>query len=379
MAARLRSAIPDRSGRGLVLAAAVGGMVGALSVLAAGTYGGFWTHSTRIMETVLPTSPAVSLADAGGVQSAWGTIDAAVAPSVVALTVQSSEGTQTGSGVVFATLANGKSYVLTDRSTLQPAEQAEDLERIRVSFLSGTTATGRLVGDDPISHLAVVEVTSPDGNLAAATGSVADLTDADPVLAVAARPNGSISSGSVSGDDRTVALADGSDIDGLIAVSMPGLTSGGSGGPLMDQNGHVVGITLALNPTSPADQGLTFAVPIDEAVKVATQMINGQSVTHPWLGVRNASDLPPAMAQQLGIGGGVQAPLVVPGSPASRAGLAANDVVTSFEGQAVRTTGQLMAAVQTCSPGRSVKIGYVHAGVARTAWVTLATQPSGTG
>src|SRR5439155_17079435 len=127
--------------------------------------------------------------------------------------------------------------------------------------------------------------------------------------------------GSVTAEDRAVDVTGGTTMQGLIGVSGPPLPSGAAGGPLVDDQGRVVGVTLNLSPVNAADQDLTYAVPVDVAMHVVQQMLAGNALTHPWLGVTSASDITTAVAAQYGLPGGAQVEQVAPGSPASQLGL----------------------------------------------------------
>lgn len=369
---RIRPAWPARSTLG---AAVLGGVIGALVVAVVGTVTGFWPRGTTIVQSVLPSSPTVSLAEASAGTSNWTAVDDAVAPSVVSVTVDGPSGLQQGSGLVLISVPNNRAFIVTDRAIFSPAESAGYTGTIDVTFLTGSTDKGRLIGQDPLTDLAVVEVDNAPGSVAAVTGTVADLTDANSVLAVGARTVPSLSTGSVSGEDRTVPLSNGTDIDDLIALAMPTLSPAASGGPLLDQYGRVVGITIGLNPTDAADQALTFAVPIDEAVRVASQIIDSQPVTHPWTGIRDAADVPPLMAHRLGLSGGVQAGEVAAGSPADQAGINADDIITSFGGKPVSSAGQLISYVANCEPGGSVVVTYLHGGQSKQTVLQIGSEP----
>ena len=119
----------------------------------------------------------------------------------------------------------------------------------------------------------------------------------------------------------------------------------------MDQAGQVVGITVGLDPADPTDQDLIFAVPIDEAVNVTEEILGGQQLTHPWLGISNTVDLTPTVAQELGLPGGARPQSVAPNSPASRIGLTPRDIITSFDGHQVTSAGALTRCLPSASPG----------------------------
>lgn len=348
--------------RGTWAVALIAGLVGATAATGIGMASGLWPQQTTVVRTVQPATSSVSLADIGPEPTNWTAVDDSVAASVVTVSVDGSAGPQIGSGIVFLQSGGGSAYVVTDRSLFAEGEDMGYIGTIQVTFLSGTTLRARLLGEDRPSGLAVLDIAGAAQAVPAALGSIADLQEAQQVLAVGSRSAPSVSTGSISSEDHTVRLADGSDIDSLLAVSMPPLSATASGGPLLNQFGQVVGVTLSLDPIDPADRQFTFAVPIDEVSRVTTELIDGVPVSHPWIGVSDAGDLPSTMAHQLGLDGGVQVGTVVAGSPALAAGLRADDVITSMDGRPVVSTGALLAQITSCTPGRTVALTYVHAG-----------------
>lgn len=358
--------------------AVAAGLVGALAASGVGVASGWWDHQTTIVRSVAPTTPSVSLDEVAGSPSNWAAVEESVAASVVSVSVNGPAGPQQGSGLVMLGTTGQKAFIVTDRSLFVPDMAAGYQGSVTVTFLSGVQARATLIGEDPLSGLAVLEVPDPARDVPAAGGSVANMREADPVLAVGARmlTGGSLSIGSVSGEDRTVSLTDGTDMYNLIAVTMPPMTPQATGGPLLDQYGRVVGVTVNVNTADTTDQEVTFAVPIDVVDRVVTQMISGQKVTHAWLGVSNAEDVPSTMAHQLGLTGGVEAGQVAPGSPASRAGIGAHDIITAFNGKPLTSTGTLVSTLARLDPGAKVSLTYLHNGRSYATTVQLAQEPA---
>ena len=238
--------------------ALVAGIVGAVAASGVGMMTGVFEQQTTVVHSVIPSAPTVTLASATASGVDWSSVDDVIASSVVQIQVTSASGPATGSGLLLEP-GNGESYVVTDSSLVAGASG------IQVSFVSGDQYRGRLVGSDPLSGLALVAVAVPAwANIFPQLGTVASLRLANPVLAVGARSDApaSVFSGSVTAEDREVDVAGGSTMENLIAVSgsspLPALASGG---PLVDQQGQVVGITVSLDPTNTSDQGLVFVVP----------------------------------------------------------------------------------------------------------------------
>jgi S1-C subfamily serine protease len=300
-------------------------------------------------------------------------VDDAIAPSVVEIQVTTASGPATGSGVVFEP-GSGETYIVTDSALVSGATA------IQVSFVAGQQYHGQVVGADPLSGLAIVAVAAPTWEASfPPLGTVATLRLANPVLALGARANApaSVFSGSIAAEDREVDLTGGSTMENVIAVSGSSpLPNTAAGGPLIDQQGEVVGITLSLNPTNSTDQSLLFAVPVDVAVHVAQQLLARTSVTHPWLGVTNADDVTSVDANQYGFSGGAEVGQVVPGSPAARAGLRPSDIITSINSRPVTSSGTLTQIVISLGqPGHPLTIRYLHKGKPVQATVEVVNQP----
>jgi S1-C subfamily serine protease len=299
---------------------------------------------------------------------------------VVTVSVQGAAGPQVFSGVVLSESVVGVTYIVSDRSPFARDRAAGYVGAVNVSFLAGQTARAQLVGEDALSGLAVIQVSDAVTAIPVNVGTVADLHEADQVLSVGSRAVPSVatgvSTGSVSGEDRTVTLVDGTDLDGLIAIAAPSLGAGAAGGPVLNQFGEVVALTLSLDPATSSDQAFTFAVPIDQVTRIATEIIDRAPLTHPWLGVSDAGDLPSATAHQMGVPGGVQAGAVAPGSPAGQAGLRPADVITTFDGKPVSSTGALVSDISVCVPGKVVPMTYVHDGRTVQAAVRIGEEPA---
>ena len=354
--------------------ALVAGVVGALAASGIGMVTGIFEQQTTVVRSVTAQGPEPTLASdsaAGSGSTNWPAIDDTLAPSVVAVNVSSASGPEVGSGVLFMQ-GSSNSYIVTDSSLFDGGGS------IMVSYLSGETDRAHLLGSDPTSGIALLSVPNRQGPFPV-LGSVADLRVANQVLAIGARTSagGSVFEGSVTAEDREVDVAGGLAMENMIAATASQVPDSLGGGPLIDGQGRVVGITVSLDPTNSMDQGLVFAVPVDVAERIAQAMLNGSSIEHPWIGISDAADLSSSVATQLGISGGAQVGQVLSGSPASRVGLASNDIITSFNGIPVTSTGTLTRLLSQCTPGKQAPISYLRGGLARTAVLTVSNQPNG--
>jgi putative serine protease PepD len=358
------------TGTRIWIIAILAGLIGAVAASGIGMVTGVFERQTTVVHSVISTGPAETLASQGGSNVDWSNVDDAIAPSVVEIDVSTASGPASGSGFLFVP-GERETYVITESSLVANATD------IHVTFNSGDQYRARVVGQDPVTGVALISVPTWDRPFPQ-LGSVASLHVANQLLAVGARTaSGSVVTGSVTAEARSVDVAGGTTMQNLIGVSGPPLPSTAAGGPLVDDQGRVVGITLSLDPVNSSDQALTFAAPVDVAVHVVQQMLSGSAVTHPWLGVTSASDITSGTAQQYGLIGGAQIEQVSPGSPASRLGLGPTDIITSFDNQAVVSGGSLTQLVSQAQLGRPLTLAYLHQGKPVHTSVYLWNQPNG--
>jgi putative serine protease PepD len=297
----------------------------------------------------------------------------AVTPSVVLLKVQGGGVADEGSGVV---LSSG-GLILTNNHVVAAAANGGS---VSVELSDGTTYHGTIVGRDPVTDLAVVRADKASGLTAASIGDSSDLEVGQPVIAIGAPLGlqGTVTTGIVSALDRPVVSAGESGGESSVTDAIQtdaAINPGNSGGPLVDAQGQVVGINSAIASLSesstgsqPGSIGLGFAIPIDEAMRVAREIEAGNPVSHAELGV-SVSDSPNPAGARIGD--------VTPGSAAGTAGLRSGDVVTRIDGQVIDSADGLVAAVRTQAPGDTVTLTYVRDGSTHTTSVVLGTdQPT---
>ena len=160
--------------------AVVAGIVGALVVSAVGVLAGAFEQQTTVVRSAVPTAPSLTLASTAGNGLNWSGVDDAVAPSVVDVQVTTASGPVSGSGLLFEP-GIGKSYVLTDSSLVAGASD------IQVAVMGNQQYSGKVVGSDSLSGLAVLAVVMPTWPPTfLQVGSAADLKLGDPVMAVGA-------------------------------------------------------------------------------------------------------------------------------------------------------------------------------------------------
>ncbi len=352
------------------------------SALAGGLIGGFVGS-----RPVMGTQPSYSL---GTVPPALTNrppdsvagIAARVLPSVVMVKVNGDEGT--GSGFV---ISGG--YILTNNHVVT-LDGAVNHASLQVVFNGGQTAAARLVGADPYSDIAVLRLAQPVRLPALSLGNSASAEVGDPVVAFGS-PLGlanTVTSGIVSALNRPVQPSVGGAGNApevyydAIQTDAP-INPGNSGGPLVNAQGQVIGVnaeidTLGGDPVSGVQGGnigLGFAIPINQARIVATELIQTGKAAHSVIGALvntdftgNGAQIAPSRAHS--------APSVTPGGPAAQAGLQPGDVIIRFAGQPITDATGLLDAIRSQPPGTRASVTFLRSGATHTVTLTLGSAES---
>ena len=274
----------------------------------------------------------------------------------------------------------------------------EDAQEVEVNFSGDDRVPARVVGSDPSTDLAVLEI---DAQARALTPLPLGNSDAvrvgDSVVAIG-NPFGlerTVTAGIVSALQREITSPNGYTIDKVIQTDAP-INHGNSGGPLLGAEGEVIGVNSQIEPsTDGGNVGIGFAVPINTVREVVSQIIEHGRVEHAYLGVRmQAIDENLAQTFRLPVDSGVLVVDVVEGSPADEAGLQGGDqqvivggtsyvlggdIVTAADGQPVAGPDDLRRLIMDKEPGDAMTLE-VHRGdrgeSERTVSVTLGRQPA---
>jgi S1-C subfamily serine protease len=308
----------------------------------------------------------LSKADAGITREPGSVSDIAarVTPAVVSIEVRVGQAGATGSGVV---VEADDGYIVTNNHVVSGADGVEGAE-IRAVFSDGSGSAARIVGRDPASDIAVLEVEKP-GLVPAELGDSSDVVVGDPVVAIGSPLGlaGTVTTGIVSALERPVRLSgEGSDTNAVISAVQTDapINPGNSGGALVDATGAVIGINTAIASVGGGSVGLGFAIPIDTVRDIAEQLISTGRAVHAALGVnaRSVTD---------GTRDGALVLNVEPGSAAAKAGIREQDVVIEVEGKAVGSSEELVVAVDSHDPGDIVTVEVVRGGSSREVEATL--------
>ncbi len=290
-----------------------------------------------------------------------------VSPAIVRIDV-SGDRSGTGSGVVF----RDDGYLLTNSHVVEGAQ------RIQVVLADGSERRGTLVGADRLTDVAVVKMDGAGPFPVAVLGSAASLRVGQAAVAIGS-PLGliggsSVTTGVVSALGRSVPTPEGPPLLDMIQTDAA-IAPGSSGGALLDGKGSVIGITTAIAVSDAGAEGLGFATPIDIARSVADDIITTGQAVHVWLGIEGR-DLDSTSAETRGLDGGAVVVDVVENSPASTAGLTADDVIVAISGKPVMSMSALVIALREREPGERIDLEVVRQGDRSTIWVELASRPA---
>ncbi|HEY4179806.1 MAG TPA: trypsin-like peptidase domain-containing protein [Kofleriaceae bacterium] len=282
--------------------------------------------------------------------------------AVVSLEVAISTRRGQGAGSGFAVTPDG--YVMTNSHVVHGAK------KIKVNTPTGESVTARIVGDDPATDLALVQIDpSALGAYLAIDGALSPRVGQ---LAVAiGNPLGfesTVSTGVVSALGRSLRGKGNRLIDGVIQHTAP-LNPGNSGGPLLDGSGRVLGVNTAIIARS---QGIGFAVAVETAAWVLGELLTHGRVRRAWLGVgATRRPLDRRLAYHHGLGrSAVEIQSIEPNSPAAKAGLRDGDLLVRFADKAIEGIDELHRALRSWPAGTSTQVVVIRRGNRMTIDIT---------
>lgn len=367
-----------RSAVALVLAAAMGfagGFVGA-------KFGG---SGKVVIQQVAPSSTAdsasgsdssITAASSSGSSLTTGQVADLVSPSVVVITTEQvvySQWSWYGQNQVESGAGSGV-IISSDGYILTCAHVVDGASTITVT-IGDKDYTATLVGEDTTSDIAVIKIDA-DGLTPATVGNSDSLKVGQSVMAVGnplGELGGTVTGGMISALNRSVTIQGSSSVNTMSLIQMDASVSpGNSGGGLFNMNGELVGIVNAKSSSSDAE-GLGFAIPINDAIKVAQELLeNGYVTGRPYLGITYLAVTDAQTASQLGVNAyGVYVVEVVKGGPAEKAGLQAGDRIVSVDGTEIASKDDLGTLMQKHAAGDTLSITIARDGQMQTVNVTL--------
>lgn len=259
----------------------------------------------------------------------------------------------------------GSGFII-DRSgeILTNAHVVAQADRVTVTLKDGRTFEGKVQGADEVTDLAVVKINAGGDLPVAPLGDSAAVQVGDWAIAVG-NPLGfdnTVTLGIVSTLKRSSALVGIPDKRLEFIQTDAAINPGNSGGPLLNDRGEVIGINTAIRADA---MGIGFAIPVDKAKTIKDQLMRGEKVSHPYLGVQTLT-LTPQLARQNNTDpnsplqvpevNGVLVARVLPNSPAAAAGIRRGDVIVQIDGQPITKAEQLQRVVDNSRVGQMLQV-----------------------
>jgi putative serine protease PepD len=331
-------------------------------------------------------------------------------PSVVTISATSGSSGGTGSGIVL----DDQGHILTNTHVVTlDGQSANATLEIRTS--DGKVQPAKLIGTDPMSDLAVIKVDDTSGLTPASLGDSSKLNVGDTAIAIGSPLGltGTVTDGIVSTLNRTISVASSaapqggdnsqggdqgfqfappgggqsqqSSSQGSIAINViqtdAAINPGNSGGALVNSKGEIIGVNVAIasagsgtSTSQSGNIGVGFSIPINNAKRVAQEIIDSGKASHGQLGVSVKAKNSSGASSEFSVGADVAT--VDANSAAGKAGIKVGDVITKFNDLSIGEPNQLTAAVREQPAGSTVKITVQRGGQEQTFDVTLGAAAS---
>lgn len=354
-------------------------------------------------ETVVQTGGvATSTANASGDVKTVNQIFKETSPGVVSIQAQVSTGGDDPFGNQQEGTATGTGFIVSDQGFIVTNDHVVEGHQgnVKVTFSDDKTVTGKVIGQDPSSDIAVVKVDSGEHKLEPLDlGDSDKVVVGDPVVAIG-NPfglNQTVTTGIISALQRTITAPNNFSIDNVLQTDAA-INPGNSGGPLLNDRGQVVGVNSQIATSgsgSSGNVGIGFAVPINRVKEIIPELEKKGKVEYAYLGVTTGT-LPSTAAKQLKLGTdhGAVVACVVKGGPGAKAGLTAGggntatidgaqfnldaDVITEIDGKDINTSTDVQKVVIAHKPGDKINIEVSRSGDDKTITATLGTRPTST-
>ena len=355
----------------LALVLAGGGIGGAVGVYAAGGGSGAGGASNSLSSSITAAQPAANIPD-GSIQA----VANKVLPSVVQIEVVGNQAEGEGSGVILSS----DGLILTNNHV---ATGAGANGQLTVAFSDGTTADATLVGADAVSDMAVIKAEGRTDLTPIELGSSSNLQVGQQVVAIGSPLGlaGTVTTGIVSSLNRPVSTSGESGNQNSVIDAIQtdaAINPGNSGGALVNTDGQLIGINTAIatlggssvSGTQSGSIGLGFAIPVDQAKRIADELATTGEATQAMIGVQVPSQ---------DDANGATVIEATEGGPAAAAGIPAGAVITKVDDRVIDSGDALIAAIRSHAPGDTVTITYTDGGSEQTVDVTLGTAEPQTG
>jgi S1-C subfamily serine protease len=290
-----------------------------------------------------------------------------ISSTVLAMDVFSNVTPEEGQGSGIILTPDG--YILTN------AHVVENADRLEVMLLNRKTYKARMIGGDISKDVALLKIDTHGEKMPVVPlGDSSHLQVGQAVYAIG-NPfglNSTLTTGVISSLGRTLKARNGREMDGIIQTDAA-INPGNSGGALLNSAGQLIGINTAIFSPSGSSAGIGFAIPVNSARRIAEDLIAHGHVIHPYLGVEIGVELTPTAAAILHLptSKGLMVAQVVPGSPASKAGLRpadkmleignrqvpiGGDIITAYDGHPATSTDAFVNYIETRRPGDSFRL-----------------------
>jgi S1-C subfamily serine protease len=368
-------AVPGRRGpariAGLVALALVAGSAGSLMTLALVDL----PDAAAPVSTSTPTASApvtqAPLVDGASREDLIPQVADTVLPSVVRINVGGGaslgEGAL-GSGVIY----RSDGYIITNNHVIEPGGPIE------VRLANGDRLPAELIGTDPLNDLAVLRVDRSDLPAIRLRPTSEPLRVGETVVAIGS-PFGldaTVTAGIISALNRDINVPNSRDAIPAAIQTDAAINPGNSGGALVDLRGQLVGINTAILSRSGVNEGVGFAVSVQQAISSSDQLIEQGFVRHPLLGIMGM-DISQEIADAFGLESrrGAVVESVQPGSAADLGGMLVGDIVVAVDGVELRNMSDLVAEVRRRAPGQSVRFDVLRSGERVQLTVVLGERP----
>lgn len=291
-----------------------------------------------------------------------------VIPSIVGITIKYTvsspfnSGVATGSGSGIIISKDG--YILTNSHVVNPKNNNSffsitEAKSVEVSFNDDTKVTGKIVGTDEVTDLAIIKV-EKDNLVPATLGNSDNVKIGEFAMAIGS-PLGlksTVTAGIISAVNRKVELNDGKTFYSLQTDAS--INEGNSGGALVNRHGEVIGINT-LKFAGNGVEGIGFAIPINQTKKISEQLIQNKKIERPSLGVMG-KEISKDISNILKIKSGVLVVEVIPNSSAANAGIQKGDIITKFNNKEISSVGDINIEKNNIQMNQEVDIEYIREG-----------------